>query len=158
MHRNLNLKKHHKLIIFPASRPITQEEEKDINTNVSQFLANWSAHGNPLSSSLKIIYQQFIIISVDENQEPASGCSLDALNGVMREIEQKHSLGIFNRMKVCYIEKQEIKTISLQDFRKNLKSGVISKDIQVFDFSKSDGEDFTNSFLLPLKESWAKDF
>ena len=103
----------------------------------------------------KIEKNQFIIITVDEDVEPASGCSMDALNGIMREIDAEYNLGLFDRMKACYVENGEIKTMKLQDFRTLLKNGEISHDIEVFDFSKSTYVSFLSDFLLPLKRSWA---
>lgn len=139
-------------IIFPASRPINLEEEQDIILEINEFLISWTAHGIPLESQINIVYQQFIIISINEDAEPASGCSLDALNAFMREIDQQYQLDLFDRMKACYVENQQVKTMKLQDFRTALKNKTISTEVQVFDFSKPNEE----GFLLPLHESWAK--
>jgi len=45
--------------------------------------------------------------------------------------------------------------MKLQDFRKGLKDGTISKEIEVFDFSKDTYVAFLSDFLLPLRRSWA---
>lgn len=145
-----------RIIIYPASRAFLPKEEKDIYTKISEFLEEWTAHGNPLTSSIKIEYNQFIIISVDENIEPASGCSLDNLNEFMRNLNQEYQLGLFDRMKACFIENCKVKTMPLQEFRKAVKSQQLSMDIQVFDFSKSNLREFSTGFLLPLPKSWAK--
>ena len=73
----------------------------------------------------------------------------------MKEIDQEFQLGLFDRMKACFVENGELKTMKLQDFRKGLKEGEISKDIEVFDFSKNTYVAFLSDFLLPLKRSWA---
>lgn len=145
----------YRVIIYPASRPFVAKESKAITEKLFDFLSTWQAHGKALSSSFKIEKNQFIIITVDEDVEPASGCSMDALNGIMREIDAEYNLGLFDRMKACYVENSEIKTIKLQDFRTLLKNGEISHDIEVFDFSKSTYVSFLSDFLLPLKRSWA---
>lgn len=145
----------YRVIIYPASRPFVAKESKAITEKMFDFLSTWQAHGKALSSSFKIEKNQFIIITVDEDVEPASGCSMDALNGIMREIDAEYNLGLFDRMKACYVENGEIKTMKLQDFRTLLKNGEISHDIEVFDFSKSTYVSFLSDFLLPLKRSWA---
>ena len=145
----------YRVIIYPASRPFTPKESKVITEKLYDFLATWAAHGKPLESSFKIEKNQFIIICVDEEKEPASGCSIDALGGVMKEIDQEFQLGLFDRMKASFVENGELKTMKLQDFRKGLKEGEISKDIEVFDFSKNTYVAFLSGFLLPLKRSWA---
>ena len=145
----------YRVIIYPASRPFTPKESKVITEKLYDFLATWAAHGKPLESSFKIEKNQFIVICVDEEKETASGCSIDALGGVMKEIDQEFQLGLFDRMKASFVENGELKTMKLQDFRKGLKEGEISKDIEVFDFSKNTYVAFLSDFLLPLKRSWA---
>lgn len=143
------------VIIYPASRPFTPKESKVITEKLYDFLATWAAHGKPLSSSFKIEKNQFIIVCVDEDVEAASGCSIDALGGVMKEIDQEFQLGLFDRMKATFIEQGEVKTMKLQDFRNGLKTGEISKEIEVYDFSKNTYVAFLSDFLLPLRRSWA---
>ena len=145
----------YRVIIYPASRAFTPKESKAITEKLYDFLATWAAHGKPLSSSFKIEKNQFIVVCVDEDIEAASGCSIDSLGGIMKEIDQEYNLGLFDRMKASFVENGETKTMKLQDFRKGLKEGDISTDIQVFDFSKNSYVAFLSDFLLPLRRSWA---
>ena len=145
----------YRVIIYPASRAFSPKESKVITEKLYDFLATWAAHGKPLSSSFKIEKNQFIIICVDEDKEGASGCSIDALGKVMKEIDIDFQLGLFDRMKATYVENGEIKTLKLQNFKNGLKNGEISKDIQVYDFSKGSYVEFLSEFLLPLNKSWA---
>jgi ATP:corrinoid adenosyltransferase len=85
----------------------------------------------------------------------ASGCSIDALGKIMREIDQEYQLGLFDRMKASFIENGEVKTLKLIDFKTKIRNGEISKDIQVFDFSKNTYLEFLGNFLLPFERSWA---
>ena len=145
----------YRVIIYPASRSFTSKESKVITEKLYDFLATWAAHGKPLSSSFKIEKNQFIIVCVDEEIEAASGCSIDALGQIMREIDAEFQLGLFDRMKASFVENGEVKTLKLQDFKKGLREGEISSDIEVFDFSKNTDVAFLSDFLLPLKRSWA---
>lgn len=144
-----------KVLIYPASRALTAKEVKEITEKLFDFLPSWNAHGKALTSSFKIDYKQFIIITVDEEKVQASGCSMDSLNGIMRELDNIYSLGLFDRMKACYIENGEVKTMKLMDFRSAVKSGEISEEVEVFDFSKDTYVNYLSDFLLPLKRSWA---
>lgn len=144
-----------RVIVYPASRPFSPRESKAITEKLYDFLATWAAHGKPLASSFKIERNQFLVICVDEEKEAASGCSIDALTTVIREIDQEFQLGFFDRMKASYVENGEVKTMKLTDFRNALRDGTLSADIEVFDFSKSSYVSFLSDFLLPLKRSWA---
>ena len=145
----------YKVIIYPASRSFTPKESKVITEKLFDFLATWAAHGKPLSSHFKIEKNQFIVVCVDEDVEAASGCSIDALGGVMKEIDHEFQLGLFDRMKATFVENGKVKTLKLQDFRSGLRNGEISKDIEVYDFSKNTYVAFLSDFLLPLRRSWA---
>ena len=144
-----------RILIYPASRPFTAKESKAIAEKLYDFLASWKAHGKQLTSSFKIEKNQFIVIVVDEEKEMASGCSIDSLNTVMREIDTEFQLGLFDRMKASYVEDGTVKTMKLQDFRNAVKNGELSTAIEVFDFSKSTYVSFLSDFLLPLRRSWA---
>lgn len=145
----------YRVLIYPSSRPFSAKESKVIAEKLYDFLGGWAAHGKPLSSSFKVERNQFIVIAVDEEKEAASGCSIDSLNGIMREIDDEFQLGLFNRMKASFVENGEVKTMKLHDFREALKNGELSTDIEVFDFSKSTYVSFLSDFLLPLRRSWA---
>lgn len=145
----------YRVIIYPASRPFETKEAKIITEKLFDFLATWAAHGKPLDSSFKIEKNQFIVICVDEEKEMASGCSIDALGKIMREIDEEYQLGLFDRMKACFVENGEIKTLKLQDFKNKIRSGDLSNEIEVFDFSKNTYLEFLSNFLLPISRSWA---
>lgn len=145
----------YRVLIYPASRPFLPKESKTIAEKLYDFLGGWAAHGKPLSSSFKIEKNQFIIIVIDEEKEVASGCSIDALGGLMRDIDAEFNLGLFDRMKASFVQEGEVKTMPLQAFRSALKDGSLPQDIEVFDFSKSTYVSFLSDFLLPLKRSWA---
>ncbi|MBQ0152267.1 MAG: hypothetical protein KBS61_05170 [Chryseobacterium sp.] len=145
----------YRVIIYPASRPLATKEAKVITEKLYDFLATWAAHGKPLSSSFKIEKNQFIIICVDEEQEVASGCSIDSLGKVMKEIDEEFQLGLFDRMKASFVENGEVKTLKLIDFKNKIRNGELTKDIEVFDFSKNTYLEFLSNFLLPFGRSWA---
>lgn len=145
----------YKVIIYPASRPMSAKEVKKITEKLFDFLPTWNAHGKSLTSSFKIDFSQFIIITVDEEKVSASGCSMDALNGIMKEIDLEFQLGLFDRMKACYFENKEVKTMKLVDFRNAVKNQQLSKEIEVFDFSKDTYVNYLSDFKLPLVRSWA---
>ncbi len=145
----------YRVIIYPASRPFSPKEAKDIAERLYEFLSTWAAHGKPLEASFKIEKNQFIVVCVDEEKEMASGCSIDALGGLMRELDKEYELGLFDRMKASFVENGEVKTLKLLDFKNKIRSGELSRDIEVFDFSKNTYLDFLSHFLQPLSRSWA---
>lgn len=149
----------YKVVIYPSSREMSSLEIKLISEKLYDFLSSWESHGKPLSSSFKIEYKQFIVITIDEDVIELSGCGMDALNRFIKTLDSGFSgLDLLNRMKASYLENHQVKTMSLIDFKNSLKNGDLSKDIQVFDFSKSSYVEYLSSFLLPFSRSWASRF
>ena len=62
---------------------------------------------------------------------------------------------LVKKMPGIQIENGEVKTLKLIDFKSKIRSGEISKDIEVFDFSKNTYLEFLGNFLLPFERSWA---
>lgn len=145
----------YRVIIYPASRPFSAKESKAITEKLYDFLGGWAAHGKALSSSFKIEKNQFIVVCVDEEKETASGCSIDTLGKIMKELDSEFELGLFDRMKASFVENGEVKTLKLSDFKTKIRNGELAKDIEVFDFSKNTYLDFLSHFLLPFNKSWA---
>ncbi len=108
----------YRVIIYPASRPFETKRSKGYHREIIRFPGYMGCARKPLSSSFKIEKNQFIIVCVDEEKEMASGCSIDALGKIMREIDEEYQLGLFDRMKASFIENGEIKTLKLSGFQK----------------------------------------
>ena len=140
-----------RIMIYPSSRVLKSEEIQVISERINIFLSDWTTHGELLSASFRIERNQFLIIFIDEENAKAGGCSVDSLTSMIRDIDTEFGLDFLNRMKVSYIENEEIKTI-----KKGIKNSSIPQNIEVFDFAKETYNDYLFGFLLPLEKSWAK--
>ena len=54
--------------IYQSDRILSSEEVKQIQEKLDGFTSQWLAHGHELLALAEIRYNQFIIISVDEQQ------------------------------------------------------------------------------------------
>ena len=106
-------------------------------------------------ADFKLPFDQFIVVAVDENQATASGCSIDKLTKLMRELDADYSFDLLNRMLVSYQIEEEIIVEKLPTFKQKVKNGEI-KNVHVFNNGISSLNEFKTDWLLPLEESWAK--
>ncbi|UPT69069.1 MAG: hypothetical protein M0D57_10815 [Sphingobacteriales bacterium JAD_PAG50586_3] len=63
--------------IYQADRLLTDSEQQMLAEASAQFVAQWSAHGTPLTAAAQVLNGYFLVLGVDEAQAQASGCSID---------------------------------------------------------------------------------
>ncbi|MGV0979447.1 ABC transporter ATPase [Empedobacter falsenii] len=151
----MNLADDSRIWIFQANRKFSTEEKQAITAKLNIFIADWNAHGAELLADFDLPYDQFIVVGVDENQATASGCSIDKLTKIVREIDADYSFDLLNRMLVSYENEEEVFIEKLPTFKQKVKEGEI-KNVKVFNNGISSLNDFKNNWLLPIEESWAK--
>ena len=141
--------------IFQANRKFSTEEKEIIISKLNTFIADWNAHGAELLADFDLPYDQFIVVGVDENQATASGCSIDKLTKLVREIDADYSYDLLNRMLVSYENNEDVIIEKLPTFKQKVKDATI-KDVKVFNNGVASLKDFKQNWLLPLDQSWAK--
>jgi hypothetical protein len=151
----MNLANDSRIWIFQANRKFSTEEKEIITSKLNTFIADWNAHGAELLADFELPYDQFIVVGVDENQATASGCSIDKLTKLVREIDVDYSFDLLNRMLVSYENEEEVFIEKLPTFKQKVKDGTI-KNVKVFNNGISSLNDFKQNWLLPIEESWAK--
>ena len=104
----MNLADDSRIWIFQANRKFSTEEKEIIISKLNTFIADWNAHGAELLADFDLPYDQFIVVGVDENQATASGCSIDKLTKLVREIDADYSYDLLNRMLVSYENNEDV--------------------------------------------------
>ena len=64
--------------IYQADRAFSEEEVSEIQTRLGAFLKQWTAHGSSLEAGFELPYNRFIVIGLNQQNQAASGCSIDA--------------------------------------------------------------------------------
>lgn len=143
-----------KVWIYQANRLFSTDEEKTIQNMLNDFTTEWQAHGHALAALGEIYYQQFIVLSVDEQITGASGCSIDKSVSLMKEIGNKFNLDLFDRLRIAYISGEEIVNCSKDEFEKQIKNGLVTKQTLVFNNLITRRSQLRTSWNIPLAESW----
>lgn len=86
--------------VYQSQRPISQEEQSQIQQQLDTFIRQWAAHGNKLLGAGVVLHDYFIVLAVDEAMTGASGCSIDSSVHFIRSIEKAFNLNLFDRMHV----------------------------------------------------------
>lgn len=149
-----NLAPDSKIWIYQSSRKFSESEVVEITEKGAQFITNWNAHGSMLKAAVEVLYNQFIIFAVDENQAKASGCSIDKSVAFIRDIEGQYNVILLDRMQIAYKNGSGIVTAPFSEFESLLKSGKLTEDTIVFNNLVSTKAEFESSWETPVKESW----
>jgi len=143
-----------RLWIFQSSRLIDGAMAKRLSDELGNFIFDWAAHGKQLFAAFEIRYQRFLILAVDEQQVPASGCSIDTMMRKIQEMDMHYNLDLLNRMKVAYRAGEDIVECSLNDFSKMLKEGTVNKNTIVFNNMVQQLGDLDRSWETTVSRSW----
>ena len=103
-----NLPEESKIWIYQSNRKFSDQEFSEIEMALQTFLESWSAHGSSLESSYQLKYNRFIIIAVNQDVQPATGCSIDASVQFIQELEKKYKIVI--KKKQEYLKKNGSKS------------------------------------------------
>ena len=77
--------------IYQGSRSFSKEELVEVQEKLNDFIEDWTAHGDELRAGYEIRYNRFIILALDQSQNGASGCSIDASVHFIQSLEKKIS-------------------------------------------------------------------
>ncbi|MEN9914079.1 MAG: hypothetical protein RL528_821 [Bacteroidota bacterium] len=98
-----------------ANRKLVALEEQFLKEELTVFLDSWSAHGKRLQCNATLLFSQYLIFSVDENIESASGCSIDSSVHFAKRMGSELGLDFFTRLEVLVIEGNETRLLSYFD-------------------------------------------
>ncbi|QTY27774.1 ABC transporter ATPase [Flavobacterium sp. CS20] len=140
--------------IYQCNRSFTDEEIQQISKDIETFLQSWVAHGQELKTSYLIKYKRFIVISVDESQSSASGCSIDNLVRFVQGLEQEYNVDLLDKMNVSYKHGKHIAFKPLLDFKKMVKQRAVNANTIVFNNLVATKQEFEDYWEVPLKDSW----
>lgn len=144
--------------IYQSNRNFTENENNEISTKLTSFIDDWSAHGQPLKASFKIVYNRFIVIAADHEFSAPSGCSIDAQVKVILDFEQTFQLSLLDKMNVTFRTGEYFAYKPLIDFKKMIKDKSVNQDTIVFNNLVNNLQEWHDSWEVPVKDSWHNRF
>ena len=144
--------------IYQSTRPFTEIEILVLTSQINGFVGEWTAHRKTLLAAGALFFDQFIVLSVDESLNEASGCSIDASVYFIKDIERQYNVQLFERMNFAYWDGKTVNVLPSADFSKRYTEGGISDETLVFDNLVNTVGAFKTIWLKPLKTSWHRRF
>ncbi|MFS4469297.1 ABC transporter ATPase [Maribacter sp. 2210JD10-5] len=144
--------------IYQCNRSFSESELEAITEELDSFLQLWTAHGNDLRAGYEIKYNRFLIIALDQGQQTATGCSIDASVHFIKHLEQKYNVMLLDKMNVSFKQGEFVAYKPLLDFKKMAKNKSISKNTIVFNNLVATKGEYTEHWEVPASESWHSRF
>lgn len=145
-----------KIWIYQSDKKFNEVEKEFITKKTESFLVEWTAHGQSLEAGFQILYDQFIIIGVNEAINDASGCSIDKSVNHICELEKALNVDLLKRSKVAIKENAQIKLIEFSEIKKMVAEGVINSDTEIFNNAIDSKKELESNWLQPAINSWLK--
>lgn len=132
--------------VYQSNRAFTDLEKSQISDRFKEFVGSWAAHGFKLSADAMIINDYFVVLTVDEKVEMASGCSIDSSVKFIKEIGKQFNIDFFNRLKLVIEKDSETKMIAFSDLNQ-------FKDWYIYNTLVNNVQQLNESFLIPVVDS-----
>ncbi|MEC8134278.1 MAG: ABC transporter ATPase [Bacteroidota bacterium] len=140
--------------IYQCNRSFTLDEIQEISNKLQTFLDSWTAHGAYLKAAFEIRYKRFVVIGLDQNQQLASGCSIDASVNFIQQLETAFKVDLLDKLNVSYKQGDYIAYKPLKEFKKMVKDKAVSKNTIVFNHLVQTKAEYLDFWEVPAAESW----
>ena len=140
--------------IYQCNRSFKLDEIQEISNKLQTFLEGWTAHGANLNAAYEIRYKRFIVIGLDQNQQLASGCSIDNSVHFIQQLETTFKVDLLDKLNVSYKQGDYIAYKPLNEFKKMVKDKAVSKNTIVFNHLVQTKAEYLDFWEVPAAESW----
>ena len=142
--------------VFGSDRPLNEQGTQTLMKAVEEFLAEWKAHGEPLTVGYEWRFGRLLVVGVDQRTAGASGCSIDGLFRVLQGLEQEVGAKLVGGGRVYYRDGNgDVQSVERHELKGLLTSGAITENSVVFDTSLTDLGTLRSGFEKSARKSWA---
>ena len=143
--------------VFGSDRALSGADADRLLAEVDRFLAQWKAHGVPLTCARDWRDEHLLTIGVDSTQEGASGCSIDGLFRVLQSIERPLGCRLVGGGRVFYRDAEgRVQCVDRAELASLASSGVITDETAVFDTGLTTMGAWRARFEAPAHTTWVK--
>ena len=141
-----------RLWIYASHKKLDYLQQKEILKRLEIFLNEWKYHKKPLTASVTILEDYFIVVALESLENEVGGCSIDSLQRLIQDLEYKLNLSLLNRLNLfCRID-NNIKCIPVNTLVDNANLDTMFYDLTI----QTKAE--LNTYLKPIRVGWCKKF
>lgn len=143
-----------KVWIYQSNRLFTIPEAFELDDMLQDFVSNWKSHAAEVMGYANLFFGQFIILMADETASGVSGCSTDSSVRLIRSIEKKYSVQLFERENLAFIINDKVELLPLHQLNNALENNFINTNTLYFNNTVLSKKELLNNWIIPLSKSW----
>lgn len=142
--------------IYQSNRLFTISEALQLEDLLTEFVESWQSHGAPVKGFASLFFGQFIILLADETETTLGGCSTDSSVKLIKFIETRFQVHLFDRQSLAFIVKDKIQLLPYTQLAYAVENGFINADTLYFNNTIQIRNDLEENWIIPVKNSWLK--
>jgi hypothetical protein len=143
-----------KVWVYQCSRVFSLSEALEIEELLEEFTTNWKSHGTPVKGAGYLFFGQFIVLMADETAAGVSGCSTDSSVRIIKDIEERFKVNMFDRTTLAFVIKDKIQLLPLSQLNYAVENNFVSADTLFFNNMAQTKEELENKWIVAVKDSW----
>ena len=140
--------------IYQCNRLFSLSEALQIEDLLNDFVTNWQTHGDTVKGYANLFFGQFIVLMADESAAGVSGCSTDSSVRVIKEIESRFNVQLFDRQMLAFLIEDKVQLLPLSQLNYALENNFINEDSLYFNNIILNKKHLEYNWIIPVKESW----
>jgi hypothetical protein len=140
--------------IYQSSRLFFISEALEMEAMLNDFTAGWASHGAPVKGFANLLFGQFIVLMADETATSVGGCSTDSSVRLIKSIEEKYKVQMFDRQTLAFVVKEKIQLLPLSQLDYAVENNFINADTLYFNNTVLTKKGLLEKWIIPVKESW----
>ena len=142
-----------KVWTFILSRKLSTEEINLLIQQGNNFISEWTAHEQKLTSRFELFRERIIIVKVDEKNTSASGCSIDKLTRFIKNLEKQFNLELLNRLLVAFKKENQIEVVHASKVKELISQNILTESTIIYNTSASNQNELEN-WEQKLNSTW----
>jgi hypothetical protein len=143
-----------KIWVYAANRTLTTQEVLSVETSLQVFTQSWTAHEMQMRAASVVLYNQIVVIALDETQHSISGCGIDKSVKLMKDIGEQLKVNFFNRMQVLCLYSETLQIFDKNSLQFAINAGEVDANTQVWNPVVANLGEFLNKGFVKLSDFW----
>ncbi|HMU46957.1 MAG TPA: hypothetical protein PKC72_11345 [Chitinophagaceae bacterium] len=140
--------------VYQSNRVFGIDEALEIEEMLKEFVAKWQSHGTRVKGAAHLFFGQFIVLIADETATGVSGCSTDSSVRLIKSIEVKFGVNMFDRTALAFVIKDKIQLLPMSQLQYAFDNSFIRPETLYFNNLVQTKAELESKWIIPVKDSW----